>query len=158
MSEDVVRGASPEIKPKSRRRTRTLVYGSALVVAGVVFSVNAVHVRGLERELQAIADERIEEFRAEEPPELGESLRIGASVVASKAYLVAGDVSGKVSVFLQHGHEEAPGAIEGFEFFFVRDPDGSWRQTESGRCTSEHCTQEGLRVLRRLDDVQGGPA
>jgi len=136
------------------RPIRAYVYGGILTVLGIVLGVNFVHVWALESELQAIADERIDEFKAEEPPETADELRIGASVVASKSYLVAGDVSGKVSVFLQHGESVEPGSIEGFEFFFVRDPDGTWRQTESGRCTSEQCTQEGLRVLRRLDDVQ----
>lgn len=131
-------------------KKRWVLYAVVLSMAVGALAVNTIHVHGLERELQAIADDKIAEFMADEPEESRARLKLGASVVATKAYVVLGEASGKVSVYLQRsiGDEKH---IEGFEFFFVRDDAGEWTQTDSGMCTSEECTQEGLRVLKALD-------
>jgi hypothetical protein len=134
-----------------KRSRRGLVYVALVAVLAVTYAANEVQVNALEGELQVVADERIASFRADEPPESADRLRIGSTVVVSKKYLIAGDVSGKISVFLEHADEGKHGEIEGFEFHLVRGPDKSWQQTDSGRCTSEQCTQEGLRVLRKLE-------
>ncbi|MDK1022480.1 MAG: hypothetical protein QGD90_12695 [Candidatus Hydrogenedentes bacterium] len=131
-------------------KKRVVLYVAALSLAVGALAVNTVNVYGLERDLQRIADAKIAEFKAEEPEDSLAQLRIGASVVATKTYVLFGDVSGKVSVFLQHNFDDES-HMEGFEFFFVRDDAGEWTQTDSGMCTSEECTQEGLRVLRALD-------
>ena len=129
---------------------RAYLYVAALALSLGALAINTVHVHGLERELQEIADAKIEEFKAEEPENSPAQFKIGASVVATKAYVLFGDVSGKVSVFLQRTVDDES-HVEGFEFFFARDEAGQWTQTESGMCTSEECTQEGLRILRALD-------
>lgn len=131
-------------------KKRAYLYVAALVLALGALAVNSVNVHGLERELQRIADAKIAEFETEEPEDSLAQLKLGASVVATKAYVLFGDVSGKVSVFLQR-IVDGESHIEGFEFFFARDEAGEWTQTESGMCTSEECTQEGLRILRALD-------
>jgi len=130
---------------------RILTYGAAFGLTLGVIGFIELHVHGFERELQAIADQKIADFKSEEPPESLDELRIGASVVASKSYVLFGDLAGKVSVFLEH-HIEDEEHFEGFEFFYAHEPDTGWVQTESGVCSSEECTQEGLRVLRRLDE------
>ena len=131
-------------------KRRTYIYVAALALSLGALTVNTLHVHGLERELQQIADAKIAEFKAEQPENSPAQLKLGASVVATKAYVLLGDVSGKVSVFLQR-IVDGESHVEGFEFFFARDETGEWTQTESGRCTSEQCTQEGLRILRALD-------
>lgn len=130
---------------------RKYMYAAAFGISVAVLAVNTVHVHGYERELQSIADKKIEVFQAEEPEGSLARLKIGASVVATKSYVVLGDVSGKVSVYLRHEDGTDQPRMEGFEFYFARDAGGEWTQTESGRCTSDECTQEGLRVLRKLD-------
>ena len=129
---------------------RAYLYATALALSLGVLAVNTVQVHGLERELQTIADAKIAEFKAEEPGDSPAQLNLGASVVATKAYILFGDVSGKVSVFLQR-IVDGESHMEGFEFFFARDETGEWTQTESGMCTSEECTQEGLRILKKLN-------
>ena len=131
-------------------KRRVYLYATALALSLAALAVNTVQVHGLENELQRIADTKIAEFKAEEPEDSLAQLNLGASVVATKAYVLFGDVSGKVSVFLQRIVDGEP-QIEGFEFFFTRDEAGGWSQTESGMCTSEECTREGLRILRALD-------
>lgn len=129
---------------------RVYAYGAALSLGLVAFVWNTIQVHGLESELQGIADEKIADFTAEEPDEIRAQLQIGATVVATHAYVLFGEVSGKVSVYLQH-NEGDQSKMEGFEFFFERDESGIWTQTESGMCTSDECTKEGLRVLKALD-------
>jgi len=131
-------------------KRRAYLYAALLALSLGALAVNTVQVHGLESELQRIADTKIAEFKAEEPEDSLAQLNLGASVVATKAYVLFGDVSGKVSVFLQRIIDGEP-HIEGFEFFFSRDEAGEWIQTESGMCTSEECTREGLRILRALD-------
>ena len=135
---------------KVSMKRRAYLYVAALALSLGALAVNTVHVHGLERELEGIADAKIAEFKAEEPEDLLARLKIGASVVATKTYVLFGDVSGKVSVFLQHNVDDES-HLEGFEFYFTRNEAGEWTQIESGMCTSEECTQEGLRILRALD-------
>lgn len=131
-------------------KRRAYLYVAALALSLGALAINTVHVHGLERELQKIADAKIVEFKAEEPENSPAQFKIAASVVATKAYVVFGEVSGKVSVFLQRIVDDES-HVEGFEFYFARDEAGEWTQTESGMCTSDECTQEGLRILRALD-------
>ncbi len=131
-------------------KKRRVLYAVALLLAVGALAVNTVNVHSLERDLRRIADDKIAEFKAEEPENSLAQLRIGASVVATKAYVLFGDVTGKVSVYVQRNVEDVS-HTEGFEFFFVRDDAGEWTQTDSGMCASEECTQEGLRILKALD-------
>lgn len=130
---------------------RAWIYGGMLAITVVAFGVNTVAVHGLEGELQVVADEKIQSFRDDEPAEALARLKIGATVVVSKSYVLFGDPLGKVSVFLQHDDGSEDLHFEGYEFFFAREESGEWTQTESGMCTSEECTQEGLRILRKLN-------
>ena len=98
-------------------KKRVWVYAGLLVGALAALAATAVQVHGLEGELQRIADDKIAGFRAEEPEDLLARLKIGASVVATKRYVLFGDVSGKVRVFLQHDDRHEKSIIEGFEFF-----------------------------------------
>jgi len=118
------------------RPIRAYVYGGILTVLGIVLGVNFVHVWALESELQAIADERIDEFKAEEPPETADELRIGASVVASKSYLVAGDVSGKC--FCNMGSRSSRGASKASSFSLcgIRTGRGVRRRAAGARPSS----------------------
>lgn len=101
----------------------------------------------LSGELRAVADEKLANYRAENPPPAGVSLRLAADTVVSKPYLFWGMPAGKVSVFVEHRNMEGEERIEGYEYFLSRGEGGEWRQTESGRCTSEECTREGKALL-----------
>ena len=131
----------------NRRIAVLSVLLAALSLGGLA---HALHLRQLTAELRAVAEAKAVEFRAESEA-LGEPVpRIATAVVVSKSGLVYGAVSGKVSIYLQAAEHAEPGHIDGFEFMYARDASG-WRQTESGHCSSEECTREGLRLLRRLD-------
>jgi len=117
---------------------------ASLCLAG---AANQVHIHRLKGELQAVADEKLAEFRAESFPENGKPARIGAGVAVAKPFVFWGVPTGKVSVFLEHGD-----VIEGFEYFFMRMAPMDWTQTESGRCSSEECTVEGKKLLDALGE------
>ena len=82
-------------------KRRVYLYATALALSLAALAVNTVQVHGLENELQRIADTKIAEFKAVEPEDSLAQLNLGASVVATKAYVLVVDVSGQVSVFLQ---------------------------------------------------------
>lgn len=121
-----------------------------LVVLCLAWGANQWHLHALERELQAIADEKLAEFQADAPPTDGVTSRMAAKVVVAKPYVFWGAPAGKVSVFVGHPGEAGEEHIEGFEFFFAREPNASWTQTESGRCASDECTLEGKALLDAL--------
>ena len=106
-------------------KKRAYLYVAALALSLGALAINTVHVHGLERELQGIADAKIAEFKAEEPEDLLAQLKIGASVVATKTYVLFGDVSGTVSVFLQR-IVDGESRVEGLEVCFARAEAGQW--------------------------------
>ena len=130
---------------------RALLFGCLLVITGFVYGASLLHMQMLERELDEMARSQVSRFRSElEGDEAADVVRIGSRVVASRAFLLFGKVTGKISVFVEHpgtGHSE--GYVEAFDFFYERS-EGAWHLTESGRCTSESCTLEGKRVLETV--------
>ncbi len=119
-----------------------------LATLAIAWGVNQWQLQHLQQELSDLANTKIEEFR----PAVGKGLptpvgRIGAEVVVAKPYVLFGAAIGKVSVYVEHESPEKVTAIEGYEFFYARQTDATWKQTESGRCVSEQCTVDGKRVL-----------
>ena len=130
------------------KRTRILSVILGLII--VVASANALHIHQLETELDVVATQRIDTFLGDIPAEEQAEYQFASTVTASKTYLVLGAVQGKISVYMRHEAKE-PDKVAGFEYFLVREAQDNWKQVESGRCTSEHCTVEGLKVLRALE-------
>ncbi len=130
------------------RRTRILSVILGLII--VVASANALHIHQLETELGLVATQRIDTFLGDIPVEEQAEYQFASTVTASKTYLVLGAVQGKISVYMRHEAKD-PDKVSGFEYFLEREAKDTWKQVESGRCTSEHCTVEGLKVLRALE-------
>ena len=126
---------------------RLKVLTGVLVFVILAWGANALHLRSLETELDELGHAKVAEFREDykEPKP-----QIAHIVTASKANLLFGDVTGKLQVYLQFDTGD-DAKIEGFEFFYALQEDG-WVQTESGRCTSEECTQRGLALIKKLND------
>lgn len=131
---------------KSQRLGRWIGVITMIVLAGT-WGINQWHLAGLERELNALAQGRIEEFRPTQKALTVETGRVGSEVVVSKPYILFGAPEGKISVYIEHPRADTGPIVEGFEFFYVRESDASWTQTESGRCVSEQCQVDGKRVL-----------
>ena len=124
--------------------------GVLLLVLAVAWGLNAWHIHRLEVELMALADEKIVEFQKESSTATPESTRMAAAVVVAKPFIFWGTPAGKVSVFVGRTDTDGGEHIEGFEYFFARNGDTSWSQTESGRCTSDQCTLDGKVLLDAL--------
>jgi hypothetical protein len=136
----------------SKRTIRQFIAPLVLMTLCVVWGMTQWEVHRLEKELHSLAQSKIEELR---PP--GKGLkdfmgRIAAEVVVAKPYLVYGVPTGKISVYVEHPGTIGEPKIEGYEFFYERRPDASWKQTESGRCVSEQCSKDGARVLDAFDE------
>lgn len=136
------------METKAKRHSSVLrIAVPALVALCLAGAANQLHIHRLQKGLQVLADEKLAEFQAESPPELGGTARMGAKVVVAKPYVFWGTPAGKVSVFIERPAEDGDAHIEGFEYFFARNGAGEWTQTESGHCTSDSCTIEGKKVL-----------
>jgi len=133
----------PEALADSKRKpipNRTKGLFGLLALLGVTFSVNSAHVFALENELRVIADAKAVELIS------GESrAETAALVTATKEYLIYGDVSGKVEVFIKvAGNGDR---VTGVDFFFLRDNDGEWRLTDSAMCTDKECQIRGAKAF-----------
>ena len=135
-----------------RMSRRTISLGFLLTLVVLLWGASFLQIQALEGELEEMARAKVMGLRRElGDEEAVDSTRIGSRVVASRTLLVFGRVTGKISIFIEHPVESRRDEfIEGFEFSYERSEDG-WRQTESGRCTSELCTLEGKKVLEALD-------
>lgn len=133
-----------------KRRGVFLVVLFVFVV--VLSGATMIRTHWLEKELKEVAVTKVREFRQEYDREGAKgSARIGSRVAASRSFLIFGKPAGKISVFVARPSENGKvDFVETFEFFYERSEKG-WRQTESGRCTSELCTLEGKEVLDGLD-------
>jgi len=124
-------------------RIRQVVAGFVLVGLVGVFLLNTWHVHALETELQAKADAKVAEIRRHAA---NDALETGTNVTVSKSMLIYGDVTGKIEVYTR-GEHTTDDRITGYEYFYRRAEDGTWQQTESGRCSSEECRIEGVKAL-----------
>jgi len=122
-----------------------------LVLVVVLWAAAMVQTHYLEKDLEELARIKVRDFKNEYGRKGAKDyIRIGSRVAASRAFLIFGKPAGKVSVFVERPvANRTENLIETFEFFYERSQDG-WRQTESGRCTSELCTLEGKKVLDAL--------
>lgn len=114
------------------------------------WAVNQWHLHTMQAGLQVLADEKLVEFQADTPEDPAHLTRMGAAVVVAKPFVFFGDPAGKVSVYVEETAPDGESHMEGFEYFFARDDNGDWIQTESGRCASEACTTEGKKLLDAL--------
>ena len=135
---------------KENLNPRLLSGVAVIAVLAAAWGANSVQLGALEKALQADVDLKIAGFRADAAEAHEAQLEIASSTVVSKRYVFTGVVSGKAAIYVKHPEENAAHPIEGFEFFYEYDGE-RWRQTESGRCTSEECTLEGLRLIKALD-------
>ena len=130
---------------KSPRRFIIVVVGLCVLAVYVVSHWDSYR---LEQELEGIAARKAQEaetYLTETPG------RVATSVVATRSAVVLGEARGKVSVYIERGELAQ---IEGYEYFFAREASGEWRQTESGRCSSEQCSIEGRKLMQALDQAQ----
>jgi hypothetical protein len=129
-------------------RTRAmLAIVAILLLAGVA---NALHIARLEASLEPLANAERQEAR-DHAERTGHPIRaLAHSIVAAKDYVLFGGVTGKVTLYVQHQNGTETGHIEAIEFHYRQEADG-WRQTDSAMCVSEHCTREGLALIRALD-------
>lgn len=132
--------------PTVPRKSLTLRIGlAALLTLAAAWGLGEWQVHRYEKELQALAQSKIETFRTpESAPYDG---RIGSETVVSLPYLVFGPPTGKISIYLQYSTEENKSRIRGFDYFLVRDADATWNELESSACTAEKCQIDGKRVL-----------
>ena len=134
-------------------RPSPFLWVAVTLLAGLcaAWAVNRVHLGRLERELGDITADKLAEFGAGDgspPPN-----RMATQVVVAKPYVFWGQPAAKLSLYVEHLNGSGETLIEGYEFFFARNADGAWTQTESGRCASEHCTLEGKKLLDSLDEA-----
>lgn len=129
---------------KSLGRGVLIIVGVMVVALFVIGQWDAFR---LEAELQEIAHRKAVEAESllEETP-----ARVATAVVASRDAILLGQARGKISVYVERGESAS---IEGYEYFFERERNGQWRQTESGRCTSEQCSIEGRKLMQALDEA-----
>jgi len=130
-------------------KKRKYIYGAALVFVLGIYGLNMLQVHGLEKELQGIADEKMAEYTGLDPEHPDSQLQVGAVVVATRVYVLFGDTSGKISMYFRNNSGDDT-TITGLEYFYAKDESGEWSETESGTCSSEQCTEEGLRILGAL--------
>ena len=132
-------------KPKTRLRVGIVV----VIVLAAAFVANAVHLHLLERDLQVVVNNKIQEFEKDNAQFTGE-FRMASSAIVTKSLVLFGEVSGKSNIYRQALGDDQEAKIEGYEYWYAREGE-DWVQTDSGRCTSEECTVEGLKLLRALD-------
>ncbi len=131
-------------------KKRKYIYGTALFLVLGIYGLNMFQVHGLEKELHVIADEKLAEYAALDSEHPDSQLQVGVAVVATRAYVLFGDTFGKVSMYFRNSSSDDT-TITGLEFFYAKDESGEWSETESGTCSSEQCTKEGLRILGALN-------
>jgi len=120
--------------------TRVPLRGSillgVLLVLVIVKAVSYVQVRQLERELQDIADQRIDWLRRNDWSLM--SHQAETAVVASKKFIVFGPTAGKVEVYFRR--EGILGKPQYTEYVFhFEQQNGSWVETDSGVCQHTDC-------------------
>ncbi|MCF6285217.1 MAG: hypothetical protein L3K26_08500 [Candidatus Hydrogenedentes bacterium] len=129
--------------------------GPVLLVLCAAWVVNQWHLRTLQGELDALVKTKIEAYRLQG----AEAGRIGASVVIAKPYVLFGSPVGKIAIYMeQHRVPDTPPLIHGYYFFFARQPDSSWRETESAYRAPSECAEEGKLVLDALSETAADPA
>ncbi|MCF6285218.1 MAG: hypothetical protein L3K26_08505 [Candidatus Hydrogenedentes bacterium] len=120
---------------------------SILASLCIAWGGNQWQLHALNKELDGLAQEKIATLRPsgkELPVPMG---RIAAEVTVAKPYVLFGSPVGKISVYVEQKSLGDSAKIVGYDFFYERQPDASWRETESGACASEQCSVDGKRVL-----------
>jgi hypothetical protein len=137
-----------DLSEMKERRGWPLIVGVAILSSlCIAWAANQWQVHTLSGELDALAQAKIAEFRPSDkglPTPIG---RIAAEVVVSKPYVFFGLPVGKISVYVEHHVANSSPKVDGYEFYYARQPDATWTQTESGHCASEQCSIDGKRVL-----------
>ena len=133
---------------KKKKPGWTLAVGGAVLVClCIAWGASQWQLHALNKELDALAQGKIAELRPSGkglPTPMG---RIAAEVTVAKPYVLFGAPVGKISVYMEHQKPDNSLQIVGYDFFYERQPDASWRETESGACASEQCSIDGKRVL-----------
>lgn len=110
-----------------------------LAIITFTYGVNAAHVYTLENELRAIAETKESELTSGRI-----DVETAFLVTATKEYLIYGNVSGKVEVYIRSSR--SGGRLTGVDYFFTRD-NGEWTETESGVCSEEECQIRGEKAF-----------
>lgn len=132
-------------KTEQRRRWFLPAGVVALLLLCTAWGFSQWQLATFEQELENIAESKIDTLR---PPAKGLwAGRIGAQTVVSRPYLLFGPTEGKISVYIEQKNVKTGPKIQGIDFFFEREPDATWTELESARCTSRECQITGARVL-----------
>jgi len=121
-------------KPRTHTRYLFGVLGGLVVLWGAA----AFETRRLEKSLAAVAGGKEREVSSMVveglPDKRGYRYRTISSVTALHDYVVFGPTRGKVRVFLKLYRPNGPERYLAYDYFFDRQQDGAWVQTESGVC------------------------
>lgn len=112
-----------------------------------VWGLNQWHIHTLHGELRNLATQKIADVRPHPSPRDPDGGRIAADVVVAKPYIVFGSPSGKISVYVEHTRRGETPIVEGYDYFFIREVDATWTETDSGACASAQCGIDGKRAL-----------
>ena len=115
---------------KIRQTTLILI---AIALAGV-WAFNTVHIYMLEKELGALAKEKVTYLTAGDPNMVG--VKVATLVTAAKEYAVFGATSGKIEVYFRRGENEY--TLGGVEYDFIRE-NSEWVNTDSSQCSGADC-------------------
>jgi len=125
-------------------KTRTQILVGLLGLVAAAGAAAKAETLSLERELKEIALNKEVEFKIDGSGKAAKT-EVVSAVTASRRYLLFGEATGKVSVYVQSGDGDN-GALSGVEYFYTR-VGGDWVVTESGMCTSEACHVEAQELF-----------
>lgn len=129
-------------------KIRLTILLGLLVLLGAFWGVATVQRKGFERELAPLAQRFVAEVksRLDASPLGAEGYAMAHEVTVSRAYLVAGPVVGKVTVYTRPNVAAGEGTVHAYEYHLTYD-DGVWEKQDSAFCAEKACRVRGAALI-----------